>query len=139
MLAKDLKAILNTIGDEAKVLLHCLPGPKTADGDGHSGDLVYTAVTAVDGIDRVVVFTNCVCDRQGNHVFDAEPQFKRFYIGSEEGRDVAIADLIEQANCEPTSSVRDELRKEDLRQTFRSFEELLNKLNPANNTPEELP
>jgi hypothetical protein len=119
----ELSAILKTISPDAVVKLCCANIPALGEA---AGDIIYVAITQIDGNDKVVMLTNCVNDKRGNPVFDAPPQIKRFKVSTSAGSAAAIADLTEQMNCEPTQDLCAELEKEKLRDIFRSFEDLLN-------------
>ena len=126
MKVSELSAILARVSPDAVVRMWGTANPEsqTARGDVE-GDIIYIAISQLDDKDKLVVLSNCVVDRRGNAVFDVPPQIKRFAISSKDGVSAAIADLTEQAHCEATTDLRDELEKEKLRDIFRSFEELL--------------
>lgn len=127
MKVSELSAILQTISPDAEVKLLAKHRPESdLPSDLGSGSPIYVAVTAVDGSDTLVMLCNYLADQRGNDVFDAPPQFKRFRIDTGNGVPAAVADLIEQAGCEPTQDLHVEAEKEKLRDIFRSFEDLLN-------------
>lgn len=121
MKASELLHVLKGVDPDAQVVIAAVHNPTNTDGPGEaSGDVLYIAVTNIDGKDRVVGLCNCVEDSKGNHVFDAPPQFKRFSISSGDGPDVAIADLKEQMNGEPTEDLRLKQQVEQLEQWIDS-------------------
>jgi hypothetical protein len=130
MIVSELIAALKGVSPDAEVTLWCASNPNTGRADG---DIIYIAITQLDDKDKLVVLSNCVVDRRGNAVFDAPPQIKRFAISSKDGVSAAIADLTEQAHCEATTDLRDELEKEKLRDIFRSFEDLFNQVQTTKN------
>ena len=126
MIVSELIAALKGVSPDAVVRMWGTANPKSQAARGDvEGDIIYIAISQLDDKDKLVVLSNCVVDRRGNAVFDVPPQIKRFAISSKDGVSAAIADLTEQANCEATTDLRDELEKEKLRDIFRSFEELL--------------
>ena len=133
MKVSELIAALEGVSPDAPVKLWCAENP---DSGLAEGDIIYVAITQVDGADTLVMLTNCVDGKRGNAVFDAPPQIKRFRISTKAGAAAATADLIEQAGCEPTQDLRVELEKDKLRKIFRSFEDLLNQVQTNKENPD---
>jgi hypothetical protein len=125
MKVSKLIEVLQTVSPDADVELIAKHNPATGkDTDIGSGPPIYIAVTAVDGIDQLVVLCNYVDDKHCNPVFDAPPQFKRFSLASSGGASAAVADLVEQAGSEPTKDLDTHLEVERVKDLFRKLEGL---------------
>lgn len=131
MNVETLIRTLQGVHPKARVILAALPRQRDLDnGTGTcSGDIAYISVAEVDGADTLVTLTNCVSDATGNLVFDAEPQFRRFRVSTQQGSAAAAADLSEQLACEPTHDLEAHLEVNDVMSLFRA-------LNPPNNNDE---
>lgn len=126
MLVSELLAALQGVDPGARVTLWGRRGPKSNCPPGEvEGDVIYIAVSQVDGVDQLVVLTNVVADKRGNDVFDAPPQFKRFSISTGEGLAAGAADLMEQTHSEATENLTTHLEVERIKDAFRAFEQLM--------------
>jgi len=127
MLVSELLFALRDVSPDAEVLIWAKrqdpADPKQIDA---SGELIYVAITSIDGDDKIVVLSNCVVDKRGTPVFDAPPQLKRFCVSTGDGPAAAEADLAEQAGSEPTLDLRQQMETERMKNIFRNFEDLLN-------------
>jgi hypothetical protein len=126
MKVSTLIEALQGIDPDADVKLVAKHNPATlSEPDVGSGAPIYIAVTTINDTDRLVVLCNFVDDKQSKPVFDAPPQFKRFRTSTVEGTPAAVADLSEQANCEPTKDLETHLEVERLKRSFRQLKDLL--------------
>ena len=139
MLVSDLLAALNDVSLDAEVQLHCCRKPDSSSQSNEaSGDVIYVAISNIDGHDRLVILSNYVTNKRNEPVFNAPPQFKRFCISSKSGPTAAIADLQEQANCEPTQDLHDHLEVKRIKSVFDSFNSLLRQnQQPSAPTPDD--
>lgn len=125
MKVSKLIETLQGISPDADVRLITKHNPATShDADIGSGAPIYIAVTAMDGVDQLVVLCNFVEDKRCNPVFDAPPQFKRFSLSGAGGASAAAADLIEQAGSETTKDLDTHLEVERIKDLFRKLEDL---------------
>jgi hypothetical protein len=122
MKVSQLLDALKGCNPDANIHLFAARNPHHDAPDTGSGAPIYIAVTAVDGTDRLVVLSNVLADKQGQSVFDAPPQFKRFSTSSNEGLAVAAADLREQMNCESAVDLDAHLEVSKVKDIFRSLE-----------------
>jgi hypothetical protein len=121
MKVSQLLDALKGCNPDANIHLFAARNPHHDAPDTGSGAPIYIAVTAVDGTDRLVVLSNVLADKQGQSVFDAPPQFKRFSTSSNEGLAVAAADLREQMNCESAVDLDTHLEVSRVKDLFRSL------------------
>jgi hypothetical protein len=121
MKVSQLLDALKGCNPDANIHLFAARNPHHDAPDTGSGAPIYIAVTAVDGTDRLVVLSNVLADKQGQSVFDAPPQFKRFSTSSNDGLAVAAADLREQMNCESAVDLDTHLEVSRVKDLFRSL------------------
>lgn len=121
MKVSQLLDALKDCNPDANIHLFAARNPHHDAPDTGSGAPIYIAVTAVDGTDRLVVLSNVLADKQGQSVFDAPPQFKRFSTSSGEGLAVAAADLREQMNCESAVDLDTHLEVGRVKSLFQSL------------------
>ena len=113
---------LQTINNpEARIVIIAAPQDRDADnGNGTAhGDVAHIGVARIDGNDVLVTLTNHLSDAQGNIIFDAPPQFKRFSVSTTAGLQEAAADFQEQANCEPTMDLATYLEVRQFERLFK--------------------
>ena len=126
MRVSELLAALEDVSPDAEVRLWGCRGPHSqCPPEQTEGELLYIAISNVDGTDRLVVFSNCIEDSRGNPVFKAPPQIKRFRVNTKDGLAAAAADLREQAFGETTEDLRTQLEVKRVKAMFNNFDKLL--------------
>lgn len=102
MNAKELRALLDGIDDDAQVLISA----QNEFGAWAQGNLIHIAVTNIDGNDKVVALCNCVSDADGNTVFNAPTQFTRVIALTDS--DKTLREQLEEGFSKPTTPVAKE-------------------------------
>jgi hypothetical protein len=136
MKVSKLIKTLQTIDPDAEVRLVARRNPSASPSEEGSGPPIYIAVTNIDGIDKLVLLCNYVDNKQAEPVFDAVPQFKRFRLSTAEGIATAVADLSEQAGCEPTVDLDAHLELEGIKQMVSAVKTIFQEMErPGDDTP----
>jgi tellurite resistance-related uncharacterized protein len=102
MNAKELRALLDWIGDDAQVLISA----QNEFGAWAQGNVIHIAVTSIDNKDKVLTLCNCVSDADGNTVFNAPTQFHR--VAALTDSDKTLREQLEEGFSKPTATVAKE-------------------------------